>query len=308
MIRPINFLSGAARLGAVGIAAATGLATPQAQAFPVPGPTLLCCSGNLLFDGSNVVGNVGVADSGEFIGSTTAGPGTITGAVLFSAANTGQFMPDGITVTGGAAFGVTSVQTDINAVNALSQTLSGEAGTTLNISAGGSVNASSGMLDSNGNEVFTAHINPNFVQGTTFTISGTNGQFVVINIPATGSLSFDGSIVLTGGITSDAVLFNFDAGNFETNTGGASVTIANSVPPGIDPLTMGTYLNPNGSFDIFDSVIEGRVFGGPISVTGSDIVAPAAPAPEPTSLALLGTGVAAFGIMRRRRRALPSWS
>jgi hypothetical protein len=63
------------------------------------------------------------------------------------------------------------------------------------------INASSGVLDTNGNRVFTATINSNFTAGTTFTITGTASQHVVINIPSTGGHGFDGSIVHAGGIT-----------------------------------------------------------------------------------------------------------
>src|SRR5262249_4701058 len=131
-----------------------------------------------------------------------------------------------------------------NALNALSQSLRNEAGTSQLIAAGGSINASAGILDSHGNEVFTATIAPSFIAGTTFTINGTSGQFVVINT-TTGGLQFDGSIVLTGGITSDHVLFNFDAGNFETLSGGDTLTIDTD-----GNTTTGIFLDPNGAIHI----------------------------------------------------------
>ena len=305
MTRPIKFLSRPVRLGAVAIVAAAGLAIPQAQAFLLPGNTVSYTGRidpNLNFNNSTVTGNIGIAGVGGFVGT---GPGTITGMVQFAAPNTGQFMPDGVTVMGGATFNNATVQTDLNALNTLSQSLRNEGGTPQNIAGGGSVNASSGILDSNGNNVFTATINPNFTAGTTFTINGTSTQFAVFNI-TTGGLPFNGSIVLTGGITPDQVLFNFDAGNFDTNTGGDPLMINTGGNP-----TAGTYLDPNGPFQITDTLLNGRIFGGDSldsGITDSTIAAPSVvpvPAPGPkATLALLGAGLVCAHMIGRRRRPL----
>jgi choice-of-anchor A domain-containing protein len=298
---------GSFRLGAVAIAAAISLPSGQAQAgflFAIGPP--VCTCGDLTFTSSNVVGNVEIGDGGAFIGSTANGPGNITGTVEFAAPNTGQYRPDGITVAGGATFGNANIQAEIASYNAASQMFSTEAGTPLTLTAGGYINASRGMLDSGGNEVFTATLGRNFVAGTTFTINGTSDQFVVVNIPSTGGLPFDGSIVLTGGITADQVLFNFDSGDYLTNTGGDTLTIENGLPT-VYPATTGVYLDPNGAIDIIDSVIDGRVLGGPtdFQITDSTIIAPV---PEPASLALFGAGLIVFGIIRWRSRVLPARS
>ena len=137
----------------------------------------------------------------------------------------------------------------------------------------------------------------------------TASPFVVINT-TTGGLEFDGSIVLTGGITSDHVLFNFDAGNFDTLSGGDTLTIDTD-----GNTTTGIFLDPNGAIHIGSAeadrtVINGRIFGGDtadMSIVNADIVAPSIvppSIPEPGSLALLGAGLIALGMIGRRHRVL----
>ena len=307
MTRPRKFLSGPACLAAVAIVAAAGLAIPQAQALKLTFPGAAAgASGpppNLNFNNSNVTGNIELGGTYGFVGT---GPGTITGVVQFAAPDTGQFMPGGVTVRGGATFNNANVQTDFINLYALSQGLRNEGGTPLLIAGGGSVDASTGMSDPDGTRIFTATIAPSFIAGTSFTINGTGDQFFVANI-STGGLAFDGSIVLTGGITSDHVLFNFDAGSFETNTGGDPLMINTGGNP-----TTGTYLDPNGPFQITDTLLNGRIFGGnslDSGITNSTIIAPSpVPAPvigsEPASLGVVTAGLVAFGILGRRRRRL----
>jgi hypothetical protein len=236
----------------------------------------------LSYNNSTEVGNIGIGGTGKFQGN---GPGTITGNIDFSASNTGQFSNSGLTITGTENFGGSSgasVTSALNTVNSLSQTLGLEAGTTTTITSGGSINASSGTLDGNGNRVFTV-TNISFANGT-FTINGSATDFVVLNIAGSvANNGLTGSIVLNGGIASDHVLFNFTPStsnlttynnDYANLTGGPTMTISTS---GLT--TTGTFLDSTGDFSANHSVIDGRIFGGDTHnsafVSGADLNAPA---------------------------------
>ena len=254
-------------------------------------------NGNQLqFNNSNITGNIGIGavngTTGQFAGN---GPGTITGNIEFFAANSGQFSNSGVTINGSVSYnnngtgGTSNVDGDLTSLNNLSQNLGLESGTSLAISAGGSVNASSGTLDGSGNRVFTVS-SVSFPNGT-FTITGASTDYVVINVPHLGGgPAFNGSIVLAGGITSDHVLFNLDAGNYTTLSGGDTLTISTN-----GATTTGTFLDPNGNIQINHSTLDGRLFGGDTQnmaiVSGANVVAPTTATPEPT-----GT-VFALGLM-----------
>ncbi len=194
---------------------------------------------------STVIGNIEIANSGGF-DATTDSFGTVTGTVEFAAGNTGQFNLDDsdVVVAGGPTYGAGNVTTDLATLTTAAATFSDEPGATLLLTAGGSVAASSGVSDGAGNEVFTATIDPSFVAGTTFTINGDGSENVVVNIPDIDSapIAFDGSIVLTGGLTPDEVLFNFGSGGM--------LTIDNGLLP-----TSGLYMDINeGAILVDDSV------------------------------------------------------
>ncbi len=145
-------------------------------------------------------------------------------------------------------------------------------------------------------------INSNFTEVNTFTINGTASQYVVFNIPDTGGHGFNGSIVLTGGITADHVLFNFDAGNYTTLSGGQTLTISTN-----GNTITGIFLDPNGNISIDNSVIDGRVIGGDTQdfqfVSGAELFAPPSTVPLPSAGLLFGSGLLSLvGLGWRRKK------
>jgi PEP-CTERM motif len=267
------------------------------------------------FNNSSMTGNIGIGNNGTFDSSGGCAVSClITGTVEFAAAGpvAGQFTTSGTTYVpalgpNNPLYSQTAVQTALNNLNSLSQSLGVESGTSTTITSGGSINASSGVLDGSGNRVFSGTVDSSFTAGTTFTINGTNSQYVVINIPSTGGHGFNGSIVLTGGITADHVLFNLDGGNYSTLTGGDTLTISTN-----GNTTMGLFLDPNGDIQINHSVLDGRIIGGDTHnlsvVSGASIINTPTVTPEPGAMLLFGTGLLAMGGVLRRRFVLESRS
>ncbi|MGD1072143.1 MAG: hypothetical protein ABSB15_18605 [Bryobacteraceae bacterium] len=286
----------------------------------------------LQFNTSSIVdGNIGIGCGVTSAGATTtapcsstttgkfdgSGPGTITGTVEFEAANYGgsQLSDSGLNITGGVTYDAASsagttnsgyVYSGLNTVNALSKSLGNEAGKALTINTNNqthsqSLTASSGTLDASGDDVFTTTVS-SFAAGTTLTITGTSSQYVVLNV--SGTANFDGRIVLSGGITSDHVLINIDAGNYSTLTGGQTLTIdANCSSQSC--ATSGTFLDPNGDIQINTSVIDGRVFGGDTQdislMCGAAIYEPTAYTPEPSYYVLMGLSLTMVAVAYRRK-------
>jgi len=264
----------------------------------------------LNFNNGTITGDIGLGSPRQF----TISNGSVNGNIRFSGAgNTTGLTPDpdpgsnpgpfavsgGGVVTGGVVVNDPFVTSALNYVNInLSQTLGGEAGTALTLTSSQTINASSGILDGGGNRVFTT-TSVNLNNASILTISGSASDYVVVNV-TDNNPAFNGQIILTGGITSDQVLFNMFGGNYVTHTGGPTLTIS---PNG--QTTTGTFLDPNGGMQFNHGLLNGRFFGGDVQnqqiVSGASIFAPAN-IPEPTSLAL--AGLAGALCLLRKRAAL----
>jgi len=261
---------------------------------------------------SGVTGNVGI---GSPLNSVQLSSGTITGNLDFSGAwPTAPANPGGGTNYGGTTgpvtennTGVSNVTSALSTVNSLNSTLGAETGSTLTISGGGQViNATSGTQDGSGNYVFTVASNKFNNDSGGITINGTASQYVVINIDnGTSNESINGAISLSGGITSDHVLFNF------VGTGGELGGAANGAA------AYGVFLAPNMKINVNGVTIDGRLFGGGSSTSNNDfqlnslgyVDQPAAASvPEPSSGVVAAfVGVIALGwagVRRIRHRSL----
>jgi len=260
-------------------------------------------------------GNIGIAGVGKL---AATGPGTVNGDINFAAPNTGQASISNTTVTGTVNYGVTDVQTKMDALNGVSTVLGAEAGTALSIntSSDQTVLASGGTLDGFGNRVFTVG-SVNTGNGENFILKGNGSQNVVFNVNTPGDAQFHGNVLLQdlsgkffgdagyAGLSPDQVLFNLYAGDkLDANNNGNSAHPANII--------YGTFLDPNGAISFVNTRITGRIFGGDSTnmqiVSGDTIKLPtccSVPEPPMPALALVaGLLLASFSVRRRRGSAL----
>ncbi len=299
-------------VGAAGFAVATA-SVPQAQAatFVINGDATNFA---VLYEGTGghhvqlnggggcgssctVKGNIGIGGTGLFSDSGMA----VTGTVEFSAAQnvpTSQYgtPSGGGSVSGGATFNNTNVSTDLTALNNLSTTLGGETGTALTMSLGSNIStqtvmASSGTLDAMGDRVFTLSAFQ-AVNGSILTIQGdAAGDSVVFNINA--NASFGGAIDLSG-LVADQVLFNI------IGTGHSLQTASNGA------ILTGDFLDPNGTIQVNEATIDGRLFGGDSNdlqiTSGGQVDAPLDATPLPAALPLFASGLGALGLFGWRRK------
>src|SRR5262249_49132263 len=91
------------------------------------------------------IGNIGVGGTG-FV--SISGNSTVNGSVDFSATNTGQF--SGLSPTGGVNYGVSTVTSALNTMNALNTTLGALPGTSAAVNSDTTINASDGIFSASG--------------------------------------------------------------------------------------------------------------------------------------------------------------
>jgi hypothetical protein len=174
-----------------------------------------------------IAGSIQITSDG-FIKEAVSGQPSTGQLLLADNINPGS-ISNGANVEGGIFSNQSQVTSALATVNSLSSTLAGEAGTALTINPGTNgqtVHASSGTLDASGNRVFTIAGNAFTNNSHGLTIQGGANDYVVLNINnGTSNEALGGSISLSGGITSDHLLFNFtgSSGNLQASTGGAEV-------------------------------------------------------------------------------------
>jgi hypothetical protein len=196
---------------------------------------------------------------------------------------------------------VAAVETAITTAKSLSSTFGAESGSGTAVTINGTtlINASSGFLDGSGTHVFTAS-SFSIGNGNTVTIHGAATDFVAIDITGNSNNKLDGALTLTGGITSDHVLINFigSGANVQGAANGATL--------------FGTFLMPNLGVQLNSLTINGHLFGGAAdtnfqfvsnSLISQPPFQPPSQVPEPTSLLLLGFGLAGLAAWRRKKTA-----
>ena len=186
---------------------------------------------------SPIAGNVGI---GPYSGVKLAGGQIVGNLVTTGTAPSGT----GGTVTGSITGNNAQLAADITNLQALSAALASETGRSIALSGGSTVNANAGVLDASGNEVFTITS-----WSTGITINGDGTHAVVLNFANGVTPKLNGSITLTGGITSNEVLFNYTGtGALQGAGNGADV--------------YGTFLVPNAKVNVDSVNLHGHLFGG----------------------------------------------
>jgi choice-of-anchor A domain-containing protein len=256
---------------------------------------------NLSITNVTINGNVGVGGTGAV---KFSGPGKITGALDFLAANTGQYSNSNGSNVGPASvnYNVSDVTAALNNVNSLSTSLGSQTGTTTTLNGTTSISASNGTLYTHNGVNYRIFNVTTYSEGNgnVVTINGDAAHdTVVLNYAAGGNPQYGGDVTLNG-LTGDQVIWNY--------TGTNNLSLNNNASSYPLPLAFqGDILAPNAAISLTNANLDGRVWGGDSSdmqiVSGTTINAPT---PEPASLCLwLGVGAfSVVGYVRSRQRKL----
>lgn len=260
-------------------------------------------------------GNIGIAGTGKL---GLAGPLTIDGNIDFagsvnpSSYTSGDpYVNGNITVNGAISGGHNNVQTDMNSLNTLSQTLGGETGTAITLKSGTTINANAGTLDAQGNRVFTANQTDDLSGGTgVITINGDGSHKVVINVTDNGHGFHAHQVVLTGGLKANDIIWNYAGGNATTLSGGQTLSL-NSGYNGAHPddILTGIFLDPFGTISMDSTELQGHIYGGDTHnmqlVSGEYLISPTPDietVPDATStILLLAPGFLLVAAFARKR-------
>ena len=254
---------------------------------------------NLSISNVTVNGNVGVGGTGAV---QFSGPGTITGELDFSAANTGQFHSTNGSNAGPTSvnYSVAAVTSALNTVNSLSTTLGALSGTSLAINGTQTINASAGNQVTVGGITYSVFNVTSYSEnnGNFVTING-SGNPVVLNFAFGSNVNLGGDVTLNG-LTSDQVLWNF-------TTSGQNISLNNNASSYPQPLAFqGVILAPNDGLSLVNASLDGRIFGGDSSdmqIVSGDHLVTSQSVPEPSTVVLaLVRRVPAWLVTRKRLR------
>src|SRR6266446_995915 len=253
---------------------------------------------NLSISNVTVNGSIGVGGTGKV---QFSGPGTITGRLDFSAANSGEYRNTNGSNVGptSANYSVAAVTTALNDVLSLNSSLAG-LGTSLVINGTQTINESAGQLDTVNGVTYRVFNVTSYSSGDgkTLTINGDgSGDPVVFNFAFSSNVNLGGDVTLNG-LNDDQVLWNF-------TTSGKNISLNNNASSFPKLAFQGIILAPNDAISLVNANLDGRVFGGDSSdmqiVSGDTIKAPGV-IPEPGTIALLGSGILALVSFLRRRK------
>ena len=238
----------------------------------------------LSISNDTVDGNIGV--SGGRVQFN--GPGIIGGRLDFSAANTGQYQSTNSSNVGPTSvnYNVSAVMTAINAANSLSTAIGALPGTSISFNnSNQTVNESSGMLETSGGVNYRVFNVTSYSENNsdTVTINGdASGDPVVFNFAYSGDTNLGGQVALTGGLTDDQVMWNFESSNQNVQLNNNGETYA------------GVIILPNDNFTSDNYNLDGRVYGGADGnmqiVSGANVYAPVMTGTLPNTATVSATG------------------